>query len=242
VIIATNMSKKNPIHDVIAYSPVERQVYDLFRPKAKVGYRIEDFLVLEINGVSCGVESSYKNAKLSVIRGYDPDEPNFHGQYPSAILPYNKDVSKDVTKFIAALSKINDLHARAKALVRKLPASDKVEDFLKQKLAGDGLTVRYWHAIGEISGLELMFHVMPEGQAPAQGVMLCFEHNTHKINPFWNGFTKRRSKHYGPVDTVDLAAGPCGTGVDAMKRHVRVIENLNKRIAAFEIGRSGQRG
>lgn len=233
--IQTNINKKNRVHDIIKYPPIERQVYDIFAStKAKMKYRFDSSLIFDINGLSYGVEVKAANARLVSIKEYDPDKPQFYGNYPSFNLPYNVELDSKCEEVLSVISKINELLFRAKKVIKTGPSSEQVELCLRKKLAGDGLDVRYWRSYTEITDSEFAFYIHPEGRAPADGVTMCFE-SDHSINPWWNGSTTKRKQSYAPLETLEKAAGVCGSGIDAMKKHIQTIEKLKKRIDAFKV-------
>lgn len=255
--INTNISKPNQHHDVIMYLPIERQIYDMFTgcfenidygwARHFVDSRLSDHraaLLLVLGGTRClvGLGKKKPAAKICVLHPEDSSLIFGEKPYPSISLPYNVDVSKRIKKFVGVIKKIQGLETRAKSLNLKMPKASLINEFLNRELATDKVEVSFYENY-LFNGVELTFSIHPKGQAPGDGLLVCLENNTNRINPFWNGSTERRTKKYDGDDGIEDVAGRVhqfGRREDfnSMKEKVETVEKVRTRIDAFDPSKS----
>jgi hypothetical protein len=233
--IETNICKTDPSHDYLRYPPIEKQVMDLFIPfMAKVEYRRDGGVyILELDGTSIEIEISKTGAILQILQ---PEyQLAFEGGYPSIRLGYNKEIDQKVAKFSETIHAIQILEEESKVLLKEnVFDREEIEDFLKKELSTPELTVALTMREQLFYGTEILFYIYPRGHAPAEGVMVCIEKGTNKIEPYWNGSTKRRKQGFGHGRIEQAAGDPVDDDLKAMKERIELIGRLQAKIDAFD--------
>jgi len=250
-IIETNINANENIHDSILYPSIEKQVYDLFKHSVfeNVTYIIEGrVFFIKVNNFRLAITIS-KNVKIKmeVPSEYNSSCYKFaFGEYaeqnkiyPIITLPYNKDITKKINEFTSYIQKLEELHEKGEKIYNwfkdNINYAEKIKEYLINKLGTDELTVSFWtYSHSLFSGLETTFSIHPIGEAPADGVSVCFEKGTHKITPFWNNSTERRS-HYSDPETFERAFKINNSSIADMKKRIEVIEKLEKNIKEFKV-------
>lgn len=259
--ITTNISDVCSTHDAITYPAIEKQVYDLLAEYFNsVEYSFDRHgMQFVLDGIECsgGIPKKKQRFDLAVLPPYHHEKGRvrFGGlggdvKYPSVKLPFNTDVEKRLNKFVTAVKKIRDLEERAKAI--GTPDAKKIKAFLNAELGTKEVEASYWND-DLFDGLEIHFYLHPKGEAPAEGVLMCVEKDTLKLNPFWNGSTPRRS-HGGNSkfkELLDWAIGrrnfPDTGGVyfnrpqdtiEILKKRIEAIERVQAKVAAFDPNKS----
>lgn len=258
--IETNISETEFTHDLIKYPPIELQVYNIFAGKFP-NIKHENLggrgITFDLDGTNCAVEigSGKKSKKmtvtnavrLSVVPEYGHDKIRFgdsgrprEDTYPSVRLPYNEDITDKVDRFCEAVRKLQDLEKRAAALNLYID-KDVIEKALNKQLATDKVEAHYWHE-NLFDGLEITFYLHPKREAPGDGISVCIEKDTHKINPFWNGSTERRSHYGGGGELLEWVLGRPSSwhqpSLAEMKTRIADFEKLKAKVDAFDVTKS----
>jgi hypothetical protein len=233
--IETNLCKTDPSHDYLRFPPIEKQVMDLFIPFFnKIKYRREGGVyILELDGASVEIEVYKAGTKLTILQPrYDL---SFEGGYPSMRFGYNKQIGDKVAKFAETIHAIRRLERKSKLLLKEATFDhDKIQEFLEKELSTPELAVRYSEERQLFHGTEILIYIYPRECPPADGVLVCVEKETNKIEPFWNGSTKRRKQGFGQGRIEQAAGDPVKDDLNAMRERIEVIGRLQAKIAAFD--------
>lgn len=234
--IETNLP--NQPHDLIKYLPIQKQVYDLFvNPYMKLEYDYTtNPMTLILDGTKCDVKIGKNGVKLSIwLRG----KVNFSGISPITVrLPYNKDITKKVMDFCETIQKFKQIEQKAETFAKSNQIDhEKIKKFLMKKLGTKYVEVNFWER-EFFDGLEINFYFFPKDETP-EGLLMCIEKDTLKLNPFWNASTDRRSfsqkANSGNVDTIEMAVGMKNPKTTKeMKEKIKAIEELTAKINAFD--------
>lgn len=230
-VIQTNVCDADITHDLLAYPPIEKQVFDFLKTHfPSLAYQREGGIILTVDDSRISLEVVTKRkgqgVRLSLLPpAYGSDGIRFgsyNDKYPSVKLPYNKDLTKKIADFCDKVRKVQDLEKRAKALNRKVN-SDTIRRFMADELAGRDLEVSCWYD-NLFDGIEITFYLHPKHQAPADGLMFCFEKGTNKIVPFRGQGDESLQRVFGRQEKKDLAS---------MKKLIESVESLQERLDAF---------
>lgn len=242
--IVTNISDTVFVHDLIAYSPIEKQVFDILKKKFKnIAYDLEDgtpSFILDGSRCSLEVGNGKKSKRKSVTNAIRlsliPERWTFDSRkYPAIRFPYNKDISKNIDEFYDIVKKIQNLETRAK----NLPKIDcaKIKKILDKELGTDKVEVSIWLMNDDLLNREEMtFYLHPKGRAPADGVLMCFEKDG-KIELYWNGSTEKRKDRYGQELSIEQAFGKTWknkSDIASLKSAIEDITNLTTKLEKFK--------
>jgi hypothetical protein len=234
--IITNISKKDPKHDLILYPPIEKQVYDLLSQNLKVVHRRENaLLVFCIEGTDCYLEVSSRKATITIITPSNGIRFG-EGNYATFGLDYNKDITEDVKNIGKVILKLQDLEKRAKSIAE--PDWEAIKIALEEQLATKELQIGFWEQ-NLFNDVEITFYIHPRESVPADGLIVCIDSN-NKINPFWNSSTKRRTLNHRQPDKIEFAAGAIQQfdDVESIKAKIKIIEKLQEKLDAFDPNKS----
>lgn len=233
--IETNISPTSPVHDLLSYPPIEKQVLDALRPHfTTVTHELSGKnYIFTLDGYQCTVETTKKTVLVSTyyrkIRfGELP--------WPSVRLPYNQDVDAKVAKFVQKVRRVQEIEAKAEALSPLLPDGKVIEAFLNKELSTKKVVVHFWHRNEELfNGVEINFYLHPRTEAPADGVLVCLEEDG-KITPWWNGSSDKRKLMYGGRGQIEDAVGrrDRATDVTSMENRIAEVKELQARINQFD--------
>jgi hypothetical protein len=251
IVINSNKKTGVSVHDTIKYDGLEKQVFDILSTQGfeKVSYKIDgkSFYVF-LDGIQVNVEIK-KSVKLSVgwdvTRAYD-DGGGGRFNSPSATLPLNKDVTKQLDKFCQSIKKyINankaggEIQAWLEDQSTQREVEDRIKKFLVRELGGDGLDIGFWMRDYQFfNGLGISFYIYPKNQAPADGVLMYLD-TDGTLETFWNNSTPRRTHGNNPelVENV-FNRGNYGNTVSEMESKINAIKKLQKKIDAFDYTKS----
>jgi len=235
--IETNLSPTSPVHDLLSYPPIEKQVLDCL--KGHFTTVTHELLVKSYIFTLDGYQVTPEVTKKTVlISTYYPKIHFGDLHHPSVRLPFNKDVDDKVAKFCGVIKKVQELEGRAKAL--PAPPDQKVIDaFLNKELSTKKISAHYWHRPEDIfNGRLITFYLFPKGGAPGDGVMVCLE-GDNKIVPWWNGSTDKRAICHSGGQQIEAAVGRSqGTDIASMQKKIDEVKELQARIAQFDPTRS----
>lgn len=242
--IQTNLTDGAKIHDSIRYPSIEHQVYGLFAmfghhdSSCDLDYDIHTNYFLTMYGNKCLVEVGKNGVKISVLTPHESNVRFGEAAYPSVKLPYNTDIGVKVLWLYNFLKKLKALTEKAQPLAEqyKQLSTEKIAQSLKQQLETDRVTVSYWRD-NLFSGREITFAIHPKGKAPADGLMVCLN-KENKIESFWDGSTQRRSLCYEGRQDLERAVGKYGTNLESLKKKVEALEQLEKKVAHFDLTHS----
>jgi hypothetical protein len=233
MMIATNLSPTNPVHDLLLHPPIEKQLMDMLGVHfATVTHE------LLVKQYIFTLEGDYQvtpeiTKKTVLISTYYPKIRFGDLPHPSVRLPYNQDVDAKVAKFALKIKRVQEIEARAKALPEQ-PDRQAINDFLNKELSTKSVVAHYWHE-EVFSGLPLHFYLHPRHEAPGDGVMVCLE-GDNRIEPWWNGSSEKRKKFYGGSGQIEDAVGRRNQGTDiaSMQKRIDEVKELQDRIAQFD--------
>ena len=254
--LETNSGKDIRTHDSIKYDSLEKQMFNIFKKHfEKVDYKVKDkvFYILT-EGVKIIVEVK-KSLTLVVDEpdSYEGDKYGYQfmlGDYnetskirPKVSLPYNQEIDKKLLEFFDKVKHYSSVLKKAEPFYKwieknKEAYQESILSFLKKKFETDVLTVCFWLDNRDFFECnELCFHMHPKEKAPADGAFLCFEKNTHEINPFWNHSTGRRSGYGDNKESIEDAFRlfDTGKGVAVMKAKIKELESLTEKINSFNV-------
>lgn len=235
MMIKTNLSPTSPVHDVLAYEPIEAQVMDLLGAHfstVKHELLVKQYIFTLEESYQVTLEITKKTVLIST---YSPKIRFGQLSHPSVRLPYNQDVDAKVAKFAQKVRKVQEIEKKAAAL-SALPDSKKIEEFLNKELGTKRIVAHFWHRNDDLfNGVEITFYLHPRGEAPADGVLVCLEKDG-QITPWWNGSSDKRKLMYGGKGQIEDAVGRRnqGTDVASMEKRIAEVKELQTKIAQLD--------
>jgi hypothetical protein len=256
MIIETNKkSGGDSFHDLIKYTSIEKQLFDLLLTQFdEVIYEFDrkfiNFYVGEIR-IMATIKGSVKLDFISMNRSWNDgfeikDSGEHNAKRPSVSLKFNVDITKPLKQFADKIKEIQNLKNKAKPMFDKVkkdgPAlHEAMEKYLNEYFGNQYLEVKSWlEPKYFFNGLGLGFYIKPIGQAPADGIYLMIEEDG-TLDNFWNNSSQRRTS-FGGRDKIEDAYSRVnfGDGIPGMKSKIEAIEDLQKKVEEFDLNKCSE--
>ena len=220
MIIHSNISRTNKIHDGILFEPIEKQIYQELKDIKGITYEIDGNFIFKID--KCSIILSIKKGKIVLLL---QSEHSFDDGCCSDVAPLelklnvNKDISKEWNKLLDRVYVINEFQEEYSKFNKEI-FEKEIRDELGNYFDNDILECIFFTSSWDS---KFGFYISGKGECAANGIYFDVSSPTVLLNA------------YKDMDNLLYHIRMNGSNTDNLRKKLEIIDYIEKKISVFDL-------